>query len=259
MMNGNDVYPGAQAVTRALALLKTFGGSRPEYTLGELAQATGLNKTTAHRILAALEQEEFVTRNPRTGAYRLGAELIALGSIAVRTHDLRTVARPTLEELAAATGETTTLEVLSQRQALVLDEVSSRFLVGTTQDVGSRLPLHATSTGKLLLAHAPTAEIEAVLAGPLAQLAPCTVTDPQALAAQLDAIRRAGYAVAQEELEPGFVAIAAPIHDAARTVIAAISVGGPSLRLHGERIAAVTAAVQEGARAISRQIGYRPG
>ncbi|RIK57009.1 MAG: IclR family transcriptional regulator [Chloroflexi bacterium] len=256
-MNETASYPGTQAVTRAIALLKSFNAGQPERSLAELAQATKLNKTTAYRLLAALEHERLITRT-QSGGYRLGPELIALGGMALRSHDLRAAARPMLESLAEATGETTTLEVLGNRHVLVLDEVSSRYLVGISQDVGSRLPLHATSTGKLLLAYAAPEEIEAVLRGPLPRLAPCTITDPDRLRAELEQIRAQGYAVAQEELEVGFVAIAAPIRGHDQGVVAAISVGGPSLRLQGERIAGVGAQVQAAGRAISRQIGYRP-
>lgn len=259
MMNETESYPGTQAVTRAIALLKSFGANHPERTLAELAQATGLNKTTAYRILAALEHEGLVTRTLHTGAYRLGPELIALGGLALRSHDLRAAARPILERLAEQTGETTTLEVLSHHQVLVLDEVSSRYLVGTSQDVGSRLPVHATSTGKLLLAYAPPHEVEAVLSAPLPRLGPNTITDPQRLRAELVQIRKQGYALAQEELESGFVAIAAPIRSHDQCVTAAISVGGPSLRLQGPRIMAVGAQVQAAAHTLSQQIGYRPG
>jgi DNA-binding IclR family transcriptional regulator len=257
MMNENETYPGTQAVTRAIALLKSFSAGQPEHSLAELAQTTGLNKTTAYRILAALEHERLIMRT-RSGGYRLGPELIALGGMALRSHDLRATARPVLEALAEDTGETTTLEVLSNHHVLVLDEVSSRYLVGMSQDIGSRLPLHATSTGKLLLAYAAPNLVETVLRGPLPPLAPCTFTDPQRLAAELDQIRGQGYAVAQEELEIGFVAIAAPIRSHDQSVVAAISVGGPSLRLQGARIAEVGAKVQTAARAISQQIGYRP-
>lgn len=259
MMNESESYPGTQAITRAIALLKCFSSGQPERSLADLAQASGLNKTTAYRILAALEHERLIMRTPQTGAYRLGPELIALGSLALRSHGLRAAARPVLESLAAETGETTTLEVLSNRQVLVLDEVSSRYLVGMSQDVGSSLPLHATSTGKLLLAYAPPDEIEEALAAPLPALAPCTMTDPDRLRAELEQIRSRGIAVAQEELEVGFVAIAAPIRSHDQSVVAAVSVGGPSLRLQGPRIAEVGAQVQSAARAISQQIGYRPG
>jgi DNA-binding IclR family transcriptional regulator len=258
MVNVEESYPGTQAVVRAVALLKAFGVGQPERNLADLARATGLNKTTAYRILAALERERLITRNRETGAYRPGPELIALGNLALRANDLRSVSRPVLEQLAETTGETSTLEVLSGTQVLVLDEVSSRHLIGMSQDVGARLPIHATSTGKLLLACAAPEFVDALLAAPLTALTPHTFVDPARLRGELAAIRAQGYAVAQQELEIGFVAVAAPILNHAHEAPAAISVGGPSLRLHGDTLARVVAQVQAAARQISRQIGYRP-
>lgn len=257
-MNENASYPGTQAVTRAITLLKSFTGGQPERSLTDLAQATGLNKTTAYRLLAALEHERLIVRSPHTGAYRLGPELIALGSLAMRSHDLRATARPILERLAEKTGEMTTLEVLSDHQVLVLDEVSSRYLVGISQDVGARLPLHATSTGKLLLAYAAPDEVAALLRRPLPRLGPCTLVEPERLVAELAQIRSRDLAVAHEELEAGFVAIAAPIRNHEGNVVAAVSIGGPSVRLQGPRIEEVSVMVKNAAVAISQQIGYHP-
>jgi len=140
---GNGAYPGAQSVSRALMLLKCFSDAQPEWNLGDLAQYTGLNKATVHRLLAALESEGFIVRSARTGGYRLGPTLIVLGGCAMRSNDLRTVSRRMLEALAQQTGESTTLEVLAGSEVVILDEVSSRHLLGMSQDVGARLPAHA--------------------------------------------------------------------------------------------------------------------
>ena len=108
-----ETYPGTQAVARAIALLKTFSDAQPEWGLRELAHATGLNKTTAFRLLAALEAEGLVARNTVSGGYRLGVELVALGGCAVRSNPLRAVSRPLLETLAQECDEAATLEAVS--------------------------------------------------------------------------------------------------------------------------------------------------
>lgn len=252
-----ETYPGAQAVSRAIALLKAFSDQQPEWTLGELAQRVGLNKATVHRLLAALEAEQFITRNPATGGYRLGPELIVLGGYALRANDLPTAARPALEELAEATGETTSLEVLAGGEVMILDEVSSRHLLGIAQDVGMRLPLHVTSTGKLLLAHLPQDQADALLQDPLHALTAATVTSPAALRRQLDAIRVAGYAVTAGELEIGFTAVAVPVRDAGGNVVAALSVGGPSSRLEGDALERVIQFTRRAGEQVSRRLGFR--
>ncbi|MBW7882786.1 MAG: IclR family transcriptional regulator [Caldilineaceae bacterium] len=258
-LHATESYPGTQAVARALALLKAFSDGQPEWSLTDLAQATGLNKTTAFRLLAALEAERLVMRNPVSGGYRLGVDLIALGATALRSNPLRAMSRPVLETLAEQSQESATLEILVEQHVLIIDEVSSNHPMGMSQDVGSRLPLHATATGKVLLAYRPTAEVEAYLRLPLSGLTERTVVDGEQLRQQLSQIRHEGYAATDGELEPGFVAIAAPIYDREREVVAAISVGGPALRLNGPRLPELTAMVQMSARLISRQLGYWPG
>ena len=258
-LHATEAYPGTQAVARAIALLKAFSDAQPEWALSDLAQATGLNKTTAFRLLSALEAERLVMRNPLSGGYRLGVELIAMGGTAMRSNPLRAMSRPTLVMLAEQSGEAATLEVLVENYVLVIDEVASSNPMGMTQDVGSRLPLHATATGKVLLASRSDAEIDVVLAEPLQLLTDQTIVDPGRLRTELARIRQEGVAIASSELEPGFVAVAAPVVDRERQVVAAISVGGPSVRLTAERLPEIAAMVQMSARQISRQLGYWPG
>lgn len=272
MVNAQEVesqttesVPGTQAVARAIGLLKVFTDAQPEWGLSDLAQVTRLNKTTAFRLLAALEAEGLVMRNPLSGGYRLGVELVALGGCAMRSNPLRAMSRPVLESLAQECDEAATLEVLANTHmlagshVLIVDEVSSRHPMGMSQDVGSRLPAHATATGKVLLAHLPADDLAALLRQPPVQLTEATITDVAYLRTQLEQIRRQGYAITSGELEPGFVAVAAPVYDRERQVVAAISIGGARLRLTPDRLPAVTALVQMAARQISRQLGYWPG
>lgn len=258
-LSTTESYPGTQAVARAIGLLKTFSDMQPEWGLSELAQANRLNKTTAFRLLAALEAEGLVMRNPLSGGYRLGVELVALGGCAMRSNPLRAMSRPLLESLAQECDEAATLEVLAGSHVLIVDEVSSRHPMGMSQDVGSRLPAHATATGKVLLAGLEGEALSAALRLPPARLTENTVVEPDRLVAQLEQIRRQGYAITAGELEPGFVAIAAPVYDRERQVAAAISIGGSNLRLTPERLPTVAVLVQMTARQISRQLGYWPG
>jgi DNA-binding IclR family transcriptional regulator len=254
-----EPYPGAQSITRAIAILKAFDDRHPEWGLSELSEYVGLNKTTTHRLLAALESEGLIARNPVSGGYRLGLELVALGGAALRATDLYATARPEMERLAQTAGAAVALEVLNRGRVLVLDEVTNRGPAGAPRDMGVRLPLHATSTGKLLLAYRSEAEREKYLQTPLLALTAQTVTEPAQLRAALSQIRQQGYAVTREELEVGFMAMAAPIYDYTNDVIAALSLGGPRIGITEERLPELIAQLQIAARAISRQLGYRPG
>lgn len=252
----NEPYPGTQAVLRALALLKTFTDDRPELSLPELADRVGLNKTTAYRLLTALESEGLVARGGINDTYRLGPETIALGGRAMRANSLRAVSRVELEDLARQTGETAVIEVLSEGRMLTLAEVSGHHLVGATPFVGSHWPLHATSTGKVILAYLLPAEREALLVYPLEAFTPRTLTQAQALQTELACVREQGFAVGDQELEIGYVSVAAPVHNYEGRVVAAVSVGGPSARLPQERIGEMVALLKPAAGRISERLGY---
>lgn len=256
-MQVNEPYPGTQAVMRAIALLKAFTDEQPQLGLAELAKIVGLNKTTTYRLLTALENQGLIARNPANDTYRLGPEVIALGGRALRASDLRSVSRGELEGLARATGETATLEALLGSDVLVLDEVSGAYLVGATHYIGARWPAHATSTGKVLLAFLPETELATLLQQPLAQVTPQTITAPDAFSQALVRVREQDYAIAIEELEIGFSAIAAPVRNHDGQVIAALSLNGPSARLTSQRLAELAVPIVAAAGRISAQLGYR--
>jgi DNA-binding IclR family transcriptional regulator len=252
----NEPYPGTQAVLRAVALLKAFSDSQPELGLTELAKSAGLNKTTAFRMLTALESAGLVTKNHETESYRLGPEVIALGGRALRANHLYLAARPELEALARKTGETATLEVLAGADSLILDEVLTQYFMGTTPSVGTRWPAHTTSTGKVLLAYLPPEQLEAILSRSLAKPTRHSITQPNQLKRELEQVRTRGYAVANEELEIGYVAVSAPVRSHEDKVLAAISIGGPSVRMNRAKIEIVAPQVMLAAEKISKRLGY---
>jgi len=249
--------PGTQAVARAVGLLKAFSDARPAWRLTDLAKTARLHKATAHRLLAALEREGMVTRDPAGDLYRLGPEAIALGARAARASDLRALARPSLEGLSAATGETATLDVPVEGDMLILDEVQGGALVGASPEIGTRWPAHATSTGRALLACLGDAERRAMLRGRLTRHTDRTITSPVVLARELARVRRQGYAVAAEELERGYVAVGAAIRDQHGHPIAALCVGGPALRFAAARLPDLGARVRSAANRVSAQLGFR--
>jgi DNA-binding IclR family transcriptional regulator len=249
-------YAGTQSVRRALTLLKVFSDARPEWGLTEIAREVGLNKTTAYRLLTALEAEGMVARSAGSDAWRLGYAAVVLGALALRSNDVMTAARPELEALVRETGETATLEVLVGDEVEILDGVEGPSLVGANSEIGTRWPAHATSTGKVLLALAQHGPRRARRR--LRKLTPRTITDPGRLERELKNVRARGWASAVEELETGYVAVGAPVLGHDRRAVAAISVGGPAARLTEDRIPDLARRIVRGADRISRRLGALP-
>ncbi len=224
---------GAQAALRAIRLLKLFTAEAPELQLAELSCLSGLNKTTTHRLLQALLSEELLDRNPATSAYRLGPGMMALGVQALSSNDLRLRARPFLKRLAEETGETATLEVPIDDTMLILDEVTSKYFVGASGNVGTRWPIHATSTGKALIAFEQDGPDR--LRSTLQALTPRTITEFSALEKQLGDIRRRGFAETIDELEEGFSGVGAVVRGGMGEILGALSICGPSQRMTESR------------------------
>lgn len=220
---------GAQAALRAVRLLKLFTIERPEMSLGDLSAASGLNKTTTHRLLKALQSEGLIERNSATAGYSLGPILMALGVQALASSDLRRRVRPVLKSLANDSGETATLEVPIEDSMLILDEVTGLHVVAAAGNVGTRWPLHATSTGKAVLAF--DEDGLARLAEPLEALTSKTLVSKGSFQPEFIDIRRRGYATTVDELEDGFAAVATVIRGALGDVQGALSIGGPTQRL----------------------------
>ena len=250
-------YPGTQAVRRAVALLKAFDDERPVWGLSELARETGLNKATAYRLLSALEREGMLDRAADGESYTLGPEVVVMGGRALRGNNLRAIARRELEQLAEETRETASLEILSGNEMLVIDEIAGGYLMGGVPNLGSRWPLHASSTGLAVLAYLPEPEAAGLLPRSLPRITPATVTGRDALRAELICTRERGYSVADETLEVGLVAIAGPIFNHDGLVVAAISIAGPKLRVSAELIPHIGERIRKAAGLVSSRLGYR--
>jgi DNA-binding IclR family transcriptional regulator len=248
--------PGTQAVVRAMTLLKSFDDEHRVWGLSELARETGLNKTTAFRLLSALEREGLVGRAADGERYVLGPEIVVLGGRALRANNLRAVVRPELERLAAETGETASLEILAGREMLVIDEIVGGHLMSGVPDLGSRWPLHASSTGLVILAYLPETTARELLPAALRPVTAQTITSRSELWPELAAVRQRGYSVGDETLEVGLVAIAAPIFNHDGQVVAALSIAGPKLRVTADCTPQIGEQVRATGRRISARLGY---
>ena len=252
---------GSQAVVRALRLLKLFNDGQPQLTVAQAVAATGLHRTTAFRLLSTLESEGFLERFGN-GAYGLGPELMALGGYAVRHNNLVQAAHPILVDLVADAGERATMEILSTSSSglpsmLVIDEIHSGHRLSVRDFVGNHLPIHATSTGKALLAFMEPSQRAELLAHQLTQLTANTHVNAAKLAAELERLCEQGYATAIEELEKGLIAMAAPIFDAHGQPIASICLVGPSIRVTPDRIDELVKKLKSASQQISAKIGHR--
>jgi DNA-binding IclR family transcriptional regulator len=248
--------PSIQSVQKAISILKAFTIHDPELGVNELSRRVGLHKSTVSRLLSTLEQAALVERDAATDKYRLGVELIALAGLVISHADVRTVSRGHLRWLAELTEETVNLAVPDGTYVINVEQIPSSRLVRDIGWIGRRSPLHCTSTGKVLLAHMPTWEIDKVLAGPLAGFSPSTITDPDRLRGELSKVLEQGFAIGQEELEEGLNAVAAPVRNHEGRVVAAVSVSGPSYRVSPGRFTELSGLVKEAADRVSRQLGY---
>ena len=239
---------GTQAIDRAAELLVRVVESGTPLGVGELAERSGLPKSTTSRLMGALERQGLLQREGQRGRFRPGPVLLRFAHRA--DAGLLRLAEPSLERLAQESGETVNLGVPTPTGVEHLAQRDSRHYVGVGNWVGRRVPLHATANGKVFLAWnaAPAPD-------GLARLAPRTITDRAALQRDLRRARARGYATTRDELEEGLSAVAAPVIGADGDVVAALSISGPTNRLTPERIDALAPVLLAEARALSARLG----
>jgi len=244
-------------VDRALIALEILA-HRGEAGVTELAADIGVHKSTAFRLLGALEEHELVEQTHERGKYRLGFGILRLAGAVSGRLDVTQQGREICQRLAAEVGETVNIAVLRSHYAVNVDQARGPSAIGTHNWVGELTPLHATSSGKVLLAYLPAEARRNLLAtADLKRFTERTVTSVEDLEIQFSAILRDGYVVSVEELEHGLNAVAAPIRDHMGAVVAALSVSGPGYRLTELRTAEVAPAVMAAAAAIGRRMGYQ--
>jgi IclR family acetate operon transcriptional repressor len=244
---------GVQAVERSLRLLEKVVWAAGEIGVRELGQASGLPVGTTHRLLKALVNQGFVSHNPSTRRYGVGPTALALAAKIGSSRSLTQLAQPYLQKLVELTGESANLAALDGEGIIYLAHVEAARTVRMFTKVGNRVPLHATGTGKAILASMTPEKRRVLLAGQrLKRYTANTITDRRKLEAELEGIRKRGYAIDAGELEEGVHCIAVPVRDHGAEVTASISVSGPSSRLTLARIGSLAPNVLRIAQAISR-------
>ncbi|ROR90801.1 IclR family transcriptional regulator [Nocardioides aurantiacus] len=247
-MAGNSATPGASVTGRALALVGAFDERHRRLTLTDLAARAGLPVATAHRLVGELVAWGALRRTT-SGDYVIGRRLWDVGMLAPVQTGLRDVASPHLHDLYGATHATVHLAVRDGVQVLYVDRLSGNASVPVVSTIGSRLPLHATGVGKVLLAHAPPAVQQEVLSG-LTRITPYTVSQPGVLQRQLRRVLEEDHATTSEEMSLGACSVAVPVR-AGGAVVAALGIVVPSLRTDAPRL---VAALQVAAHGVGRSL-----
>jgi len=247
-MAGNTASPGRTVTSRVLAILAAFDAGHRSLSLADLARRAGLPLSTAHRLVGELVSWGALRK--LDDGYAIGSRIWELGLLAPAEADLRQVAAPFISDIYAATRATVQLAVRDGAEVLYLARSAGRDSVAVRNDIGSRLPLHATGVGKVLLAHAPV-EISGQILKRLIRVTPYTVTEPGRLVRQLQQVRKDGYATTAQEMSLGACSVAVPVVDADHRVRAAIGVVVPDLHRGVDRYVSVLSVAANG---IARQL-----
>ena len=253
--NKKSAHTTIQSVQRALVILRCFTKEDAELGVTQIGKHLDLHKSTASRLLSTLEQEGFVEKNPETEKYRLGLQLVTLAGIALEQIDLREVAAPFLSQLAELTQETVNIVVLSGNECINIDGAASPRPIRYVGRIGRRTPCHCTAAGKVMLAYLSPKVRQSILPNPLTRFTEKTIVDFEKLAQNLTDIRQQGYAITHEEHQQDLSAMAAPIFDHTKQVIAAVTVSGPTYRIGPGEIEALVEPVLDIARQISAGLG----
>ncbi|MEV6833946.1 IclR family transcriptional regulator [Streptomyces sp. NPDC051133] len=246
-----------QSIERAAAILRLLAGGPRRLGLGEVAASLGLAKGTAYGILRTLQHVDFVERDAATGKYQLGAALLHLGTSYLDINELRSRSINWADALAARSGEAVRLGTPLEGQVLVIHHVFRPDDTLQTLDVGSLLPLHASSLGKILLAYG-TAPLESATEAGLEAYTRHTLVTPEQLDRALAEVREHGWATEVQEMSMGDAGLAAPIRGHGGLVVGAICLSGPVERIcdsQGRPRPALLTLLREAARAISRDLG----
>lgn len=253
--NGRGAASAVQSVDRAVSVLEILA-RHGEAGVTEIADELDVHKSTAFRLLGVLENRGLVAQAKDRGKYYLGAGVLRLAGAAAVRLDISQEGVPVCRELADELGETVNIAVLDDDAAVNIMQARGTASVTAQNWLGRRTPLHATSSGKVLLAHMPPTLREGLLARALPRFTERTITGASVLRGELEAVVEQGYGLTIEELELGLAAVATPIRAHDGKVIAAISVSGPVYRLNGDRLPEVAKRTVAAGAELSRRMGY---
>jgi IclR family acetate operon transcriptional repressor len=243
--------PGTTAVDRGADLLVRVLESEQPVALSDLASATGIPKSTASRLVSALERRGLIEQDGERGRLRPGPAILRVAERGMLERNLVELASSSLETLSIASGETINLALPAHGGVEHVAQIESRHFLGAGQWLGRSVDYHCTAVGKVFMAFGRAT----MPAQTLRKYTETTVSDPQELRDQVELVRREEFAAAIDELETGLAAIAAPVRGAGGEVVAALSISGPTVRMTPARIAELQPVLIEEARNLSRRLG----
>jgi len=252
--NGDNV----KSLLKILPILECFSTVDRKLAVTEIVKRTGFPRATAHRIVSTLREIGFLDQDKERDHYRLGLKLFEFGSMVLANMDLHREAKPFVDALARLSGEAVNLTVFNGTHSVIINrsEPDYRERVNPITTLEA-VPAHCSASGKAALAFQEASIIERVISLGLPRFTSTTITDRAALLKELAKIRGTGYAIDNEEHQPGVRCVGAPIRGASGRVFAGLSVTGAARRITPPRFDDLAALVKHHARAISAQLGYR--
>ncbi len=251
------IVPIIQSVERALKILDLFDEYDTELRITDISERMALHKSTVHSLLKTLRKHHYIEQNQETGKYRLGLKLFERGNYVIRSMDLRTVAKDYLVELSKKTGRTVHLVILDGREGVYIDKVESSASTVLYSRIGRRVPIHSSGVGKALVAFKEEEELKKLLAGyEYCVQTPNTITEEETFLNELKLIRERGYAIDNQENEPGVCCVALPIRDHTGQVVAAISSSTTASEVAEEELLKTVELITETANNLSKKLGY---
>ncbi len=246
------------SLRNALRVLESFSVDDPEKGVTEIAQESGLGKSTVHRVLTTLEEAGYVRKDDSTRRYRLGLSVLSLSGVLISNLEIYREAQHLLEVFANRFDEAVHLAVLEDYHTVYISKIESTHPVRILTHLGRKNPIHCTSSGKVILAFQDDAMVEEVIARGLERFTPATVTDETRLRADLAEIHSLGYAISHGEMRAGVSSVAVPVWDYTRQVVGAVTVVGPTQRFTPTKVQDLTKQLQSVGAEISRRLGYYP-
>lgn len=249
--------PIIQAVERALKILDLFDEHDMELKITDISERMQLHKSTVHSLLKTLQVHGYIDQNPENGKYRLGMKLFERGNFVIHGLDIRKVAKRYLVDLSMKTGQTTHLVILDDKEGVYIDKVEGPMATILYSRIGRRIPVHSSGVGKALIAWKSEKELQSILQDyPYVAQTPQTITNEQDLRLELQKVREQGYAVDNQENEPGVRCIAVPIRNHQGQVIAAVSISTLLSRVDDRELEQFLQLLKAAAAEMSEQMGY---
>lgn len=256
-MEDNDNFPDGvkvKSLYKAIKLLDYFDAQHPERGISELAELSGMLKSSVYNIMSTYEECGIIEKNPRNSQYRLGLRILALSNVISRGDVFDQIISPHMDEICEITGETVFFATPYGNKIIYRDASYPNLSLSSRTIKGLVAPMYCTGLGKAMLAFMGREAIERVIAEGFEQYTPYTITDPQLLREELEKIRNQGFAVDNMEHEYGIKCVAVPLRNSGEEVVGAISVSGPSLRISDQKIQEYSNLVIERARLIKNRM-----